>query len=84
MALNYPFPIYSSLLLVTEAVFILNKLQSADLEQHFGGFITTLYDFEKQWLISFDWKAIVIRPVTQNFISLRKKRNGTFKMREII
>ena len=36
------------LLFVIKAVFILIKLQSVGLEQHFGIFITILYDFEKQ------------------------------------
>ena len=35
---NYPFPIYNSLLFVIEAVFISNKLQSTELEQHFEKF----------------------------------------------
>ena len=42
-------------------------------------FITILYDFEKQWLSCFAWKAIVIRSVPQKFICLVKKRNGTFQ-----
>ena len=41
-------------------------------------FITILYDFEKQWLSSFAWKTIVVRPVPQKFISLVKERNGAF------
>ena len=44
----------------------------------FERFITILYDFEKQWLISFAWKAIVIRPVPQKFICLVKESNETF------
>ena len=36
-----------------------------------------MYDFEKQWLSSFVCKAIVIRPVPQQFI-LVKERNWTF------
>ena len=58
---------------VIEAVFISNKLQSAEMEQHFERFITILYDFEKQFLSSFAWKAIVIRSVPQKFICLVKK-----------
>ena len=42
-------------------------------------FITKLYDFEKQWLNSFAWKAIVIGAVPQKFSFLVKRRNGTFK-----
>ena len=42
-------------------------------------FITILYDFEKEWLRSFAWKAIVFRAVPQKFLCLVKKRNGTFK-----
>ena len=41
-------------------------------------FITILYDFEKQWLSTFAWKAIVVRPVQQNFICLVKDRHETF------
>ena len=37
-----------------------------------------LYDFEKQWLSSFAWKAIVVRSVPQKLICLVKERNGTF------
>ena len=37
-----------------------------------------LYDFEKQWLSRFAWKAIVVRPVQQKFICLVKYSNGTF------
>ena len=73
---NYPFPIYSSCWFVIQAVFILNKLQSAELEQHFGKFHNL--DFENQLLSRFAWNAIVIRPVPQKFICLVKKRNGTF------
>ena len=38
---------YSSLLFVIEAVFISNKLQSAELEQHFGKFHNHTVWFEK-------------------------------------
>ena len=38
-----------------------------------------MYAFEKRWLSSFAWKAIVIRPVPQRFICVVKKRNETFK-----
>ena len=41
-------------------------------------FITILYDFEKQWLSSFAWKTIVIKPVPQKFICLVKERNENF------
>ena len=41
-------------------------------------FITILYEFEKQWLNSFAWKAIVVRPVQQNFICLVEDRHETF------
>ena len=37
-----------------------------------------MYDFEKQWLSCFAWKAIVVGPVQQKFICLVKDRNGTF------
>ena len=35
-----------------------------------------MYDFEKQWLSCFAWKAIVVGPVQQKFICLVKDRNG--------
>ena len=38
-----------------------------------------LYDFEKQWLSSFAWKAIVVGPAQQKFICLVKDRNETFQ-----
>ena len=41
-------------------------------------FITILHDFEKQWLSSYVYKAIVIRPVPQKFICLVRERNETF------
>ena len=44
--------------------------------------ITTMYDFEKEWLSSFVCKAIDIRPVPQKFICLVKKRIEPFKMRK--
>ena len=37
-----------------------------------------LYEFEKQWLSSFAWKAIVVRPVQQKFICLVKDTHGIF------
>ena len=33
----------------------------------------------KNWLSSFAWKAIVIRPAPQKFICLVKQKNGTFE-----
>ena len=41
-------------------------------------FLTILYDFEKVWLSSFAWKAIVARPVKQKFTCLVKDRHRTF------
>ena len=41
-------------------------------------FITILYDFEKQWLSTFAWKAILVRPVQQNFICLVEDRFEIF------
>ena len=40
--------------------------------------MTILYDFEKQWLSSFSWKAIVVRFAQQKFICLVKDGHGTF------
>ena len=40
--------------------------------------MTILYNFEKQWLSSFSWKAIVVRPAQQKFICLVKDGHGTF------
>ena len=55
---------------VIEAVFISNKLQSAEVEHHFGKFHNhTGYQA---------CKAIVIGPAPQEFICLVKQRNGTF------
>ena len=33
---------------------------------------------EKQWLSTFAWKAIVVRPVQQNFICLVEDRHRNF------
>ena len=41
-------------------------------------FLAILYDFEKQWLSTFAWKAIAVRPVQQNFICLVEDRHETF------
>ena len=45
-------------------------------------FITILYDFEKQWLSTFAWKAIVVRPAQQKFICLVKIGMELFTMRK--
>ena len=44
----------------------------------FKSFVAILYDFKKQWLNRFVWKAMVVRPVSQKFICLVKYSNGTF------
>ena len=46
MNLNSPFP-FKELLLVIKAVFISEQITECQLEQHFGSFITILYDYEK-------------------------------------
>ena len=57
--------------IVIKAVFISNKLQSAEVQNWSNileNFIALLYDFEKQWLSSFACEALVSRPVPQKFL----------------
>ena len=68
MNLQLPLSFYSSLL-IYEVQNWSNNLES---------FITILYDFEKQWLSAFAWKAIGVRSAQQRFICLVEDRRGTF------
>ena len=54
---NYPNPFTVAFCLWLKQYSSQNKLQGAELEQHFRKFKN--HDFEKQWLSSFAGKAIV-------------------------